>query len=528
VAKETLAPIATADRFSALVEPASWRGFSSRGLHVRLFLTCWLVYMLHFSPYVYRELYLTLSLAAKHSVHVDEYVDLHPDLFVMPGRGSFMGGNPGTSILAAVPYWISLPVVNRLAPVRPPKPGEKVSAEYRENRTDRVAFYQKVRERGLDVHLGMAAIITSCLFMAPLAALSTVVMFGLLRRLSPSPGPALGMALLYAFGTPVFFRTATLNLNLLVGLLGLFSFALLWWPSRARPEREPLRYFAAGFLAGWAVLTDYTGVITVSTLGLFALALQLEEKSFWPALKRSLWFVAGAIGPILFLLFWQWYCYGNPWLPVQFHQPKKYYMGYRTDRGFGWPSPAALWGLMFDPLYGLLVFSPIFALALYHFALLRRRTNVVPGRVAAFAWTSFLALWVFCSCIEYTLRFQWMDGVRYMVPAVPFLFLLVADALMQIPRALSYMVVLAAVAETWCLAMVRENPMESIMRVFLHGFELPWLTALVKTAPQYFPFLREGASPVALFLLWGVVIWGIWRIRDPWRSNFFRGTDIAA
>jgi len=528
VAQETLAPAATGDQFSALVEPASWRGFSSRGLQVRIFLTCWLVYMLHFSPYIYRELYLTLSLAEKHSVHVDEYVDLHPDLFVMPGRGSFMGGNPGTSILAALPYWMSLPVVNRLAPVHPPKPGEKVSAEYKENRSDRVAFFQKVRERGLDLHLGMAAMVTSCLFMAPLAALSAVVMFGLLRRLTLSPGPALWMTLLYAFGTPIFFRTATLSLNLLVALLGLFSFALLWWPSRSRPEREPLRYFAAGFLAGWAVLSDYTGVVTVSILGLFALALQLEKKSFWPALKRSLWFLAGAIGPILFLLFWQWYCYGNPWLPVQFHQPKKYYLGYQTDRGFGWPIPAALWGLMFDPLYGLLVFSPILVLALYHFVYLRRRANFVPGRVAAFAWTFLIALWVFCSCIEYTVRWQWQDGVRYMIPAVPFLFLLLADVLVQIPRALSYLVVLGAVAETWCLAMVRENPLESITRVLLHGFELPWLTTLSKAAPQYFPLLAEGTSPVALFLLCGVVIWGIWRVRGPWRSGGFHGTDIAA
>lgn len=495
---------------------------------MRLFLTCWLVYLIHFSPYVYRELYLTMSLAEGHTVHVDEYIDLHPDLFVMPGRGSFLGGNPGTSILAAVPYWVSLPVVNRFAPVRPPRPGEKVSAEYRENRTDRVTFYHKVRERGLDVHLGMAAMITSCFFMGPLTALSAVVMFGLLERLSFPPKLSLLLTLLYAFATPVFFRTATLSLNLLVGLLGLFSFALLWWPSGSRPEREPLRYFGAGFLASWAVLTDYTGVVTVSTLGLFALALQLEKKSFWAAMKRSLWFLAGAIGPILFLLFWQWYCYGDPWLPAQFHMPKKYYVGYKTDRGFGWPQPAALWGLLFDPLYGLLVFSPILVLALYHFALVRRRTNLVPGRVAASAWTFFIGLWVFCSCIEYTLRFQWMDGVRYMVPVVPFLFLLVADVLAQIPRALSYLVGLAALAETWCLAMVRESPLESIVRVLLHGFELPWLTTLSKAAPQYFPLLAEGTSPLALLLLCGVLIWGIWRIRDPWRSNLSRGTDIAA
>jgi hypothetical protein len=501
----------------AIAEKTSWRGFSSRGLQVRLFLTCWLIYLLHFSPYVYRELYLALSLAEKHTVHVDQYVDLHPDLFEMPGRGTFMGGNPGASILAAVPYWLALPVVNRFAPVRAPKPGEKVSAEYKEARPDRVLFYQKVRERGLDVHLGAAAMITSVFFMAPLTALSAVVMFRLFRRLGLSPKFSLWMALLYALGTPVFFRTATLSLNLLVTLLGLFAFALLWWPSGSRPEHEPLRYFAAGFLAGWAVLTDYTGLVTVTMLGLFALALQMEEKPFWPAVKRSLWFLAGALGPIAFLLFWQWYCYGNPWLPAQYHMPKKYYIGYPSERGFGWPLRAVFWGLMFDPLYGLLVFAPIFALALYHPVLILRRRNLVPWRLAVFAWAFFASFWVFCSCIHYTVRYQWQDGVRYIVPAVPFLFLLVADVLLRMPRVLGYLVAAAAVAEMWCLAMVRESPVVSMSRVLLNGFQLPWLTTLVKTAPQYFPFLAQGASPLALFLLWGVVIWGFWGLHNPWR-----------
>jgi hypothetical protein len=325
---------------------------------------------------------------------------------------------------------------------------------------------------------------------------------------------ALGMALLYAFGTPVFFRTATISLNLLVAVLGLFAFALLWWPD-ARPDRERMRYFAAGLVAGYTVVVDYTGAITIAALGLLALVLQIQQRQFWPAVKRCLWFIAGTIGPIAFMLFWQWYCYGNPWLPAQYHMPKQFFMGYPSERGFGWPLPAALWGLLFDPLYGLLVFTPMFALVLYHFVLIRRRQNLVPRSIAACTWVLFTGLWVFCSCIHYTLRFQWQDGIRYMVPVVPFLFLLLADVLAKIPRGFTYLVAMAAVAETWCLAMVRENPLESVARVLLHGFELPWLTTLTRTAHQYFPALAGGASPLPLFVLFGIVIWGIWAVRDP-------------
>jgi hypothetical protein len=489
-----------------------------RGIAVRLFLTCWLVYLLHSSPFVARELYLTISLAEKHSVRVDEYVDLHSDLFFIPGRGGFMGGNPGVSILSAIPYWLSLPIANRVAPVRPPPAGEKISAVYDEQRANRRAFYQKVRERGLDKHLGFAAMVTSVLFMAPLAAVSAVLMFWLLERFGFSPKLSLWLTLLYAFGTPIFFRATPLSPNLAVTVFGLFSFAVLCSSWERRADRPALRLFTAGLLAGWTIVVDYSGVVAVGVLGLFALTDLMKQGSFWTALRKSVWFLAGAAGPVAFLFYYQWYCYGNPWLPVQYHQPAAKYIGYLTERGVGWPMPAALWGLLFDPLYGLLVFAPIFGLALYHPVLIWRRKNRVPARVAWFCWILFLFLWVFFSCIQYTLRHQWQDGVRYLVPAVPLLFLLVADVVAQMPRALAYLVAFAAVFEIWCLAMVREDPLESILRVLFRGPELPWLTALIKTAPQYAPWLGGGSTPLVLFIIFGLLIWGIWKIRDPWRA----------
>ena len=493
-------------------------GLTPHGIEVRLFLTLWLVFLLHASPFVTREQYLTMALVEKHSVRLDDYADLHPDLITIPGRGTFLGNNPGISILAAPFYAVVYPVVKRIAPVRPAPPAENVEAETKELRPNRVAFFKKVRARGLDIRLAVVALFTAGFFMAPLTALSGVLMFRLIRHLGYAVNTALALALLFGLGTPIFFRTATMSQNLLVTLLGMFAFALLWWPSGSRPEEKTARYFGAGLLAGWSVVSDYTGLVTLLLLGLFTLALELKEKSLVRALVDPLWYAGGALGPGIFLLLWQWICFGNPWLPAQFYLPKSVVAGYQSAHGFGWPLKEAFWGLLFDPLYGLLVFAPIFALALYHPVLALRRTSRVPSRVAAFAWVFFAALWVFSSCIHYTLRHQWQDGVRYIVPAVPFLFLLLADVLAQAPRVVAALVALAAVAETWCLSMVRESPLDSIVKVMLHGFELPWLATLVKTAATYYPPLADGASPLGLFLVAGIVLWGIWRIPHPWRS----------
>jgi len=57
-----------------------------RALAVRLFLSCWLVYVLHFATNTVREIFPALSLGDRLSFDVSEYRGLHSDLFEIPGR----------------------------------------------------------------------------------------------------------------------------------------------------------------------------------------------------------------------------------------------------------------------------------------------------------------------------------------------------------------------------------------------------------------------------------------------------------
>ena len=65
-------------------------------------------------------------------------------------------------------------------------------------------FFEESWRRGYDVKFGIAAIIMQTLCMAPISALGVVAMFYLLRRVFHSDRTGLWLALLYAFGTPVF------------------------------------------------------------------------------------------------------------------------------------------------------------------------------------------------------------------------------------------------------------------------------------------------------------------------------------
>jgi len=65
--------------------------------------------------------------------------------------------------------------------------------------------------------------VTQSLLMAPVSALSVVVMFRILLTRVGSTMSVL-LALVYAFATPILYRTAQLNHNVLVAHFALFGF----------------------------------------------------------------------------------------------------------------------------------------------------------------------------------------------------------------------------------------------------------------------------------------------------------------
>ena len=77
-------------------------------------MTCWIVYGLHFATNVVREIYPALAIGDHFSFRVDDYAHMHPDLFEKPGYGWHIGNNPGASMVAAIPYALARPVIDRV------------------------------------------------------------------------------------------------------------------------------------------------------------------------------------------------------------------------------------------------------------------------------------------------------------------------------------------------------------------------------------------------------------------------------
>ncbi len=440
------------------------------------------MYALYFATNTVREIYPALALGDHMSFDVSEYTGLHPDIFEIPGRGVFINNNPGASILGAVPYVVARPLidrfVDRIQRARAASPNSM--SEYNTPFPLAREFYRKATERGFDVKFGLAAGVMQSFLMAPLSALSVVLMFHILLSLTGSVRTALLLALLYAFATPVFYRTAQLNQNLLVSHFALFAFALLWRPWAVGWLPQPRNYFLAGLLSGWTLVLDYSGIVVVLALALYAFVFRKGRGQETRAFANMLWYGTGASCAIAVLLAYQWVSFGHPLHPAQYYMPPATYtdMGHR---GMDWPQIDLLWETAFSIRFGLFTSAPILLLSLYVPGWFRgRRILDLPELYFALAFS--LLFFLFCAANQYG-RMQFNSGVRHVVPVTPFLFLLAAGALIRMPTIMANMIGILATYWSWCLAMYRDvehglGVLESVIHVTFDGFRFPWLTTL--------------------------------------------------
>ncbi len=497
-------------------EPSAWR-LGTRSTAWRIFFTCWLVYALHFTTDIVREHYPAVALGDHLSFRVDEYGGLHPDLFQTPGRGWHIGNNPGVSMLGAVPYVLTRPVISQVvAAVQDGRAarGETEPPAFETPRQNARRFFAEAWRRGLDVKLGLAAFVMHFLLMAPSSALGAVLVFYALRWTTMSDRSALWLALLYAFGTPVFFRTGFLNHNLMLGHIAFAGFLALWNPASSPRIALRTRYLLAGVAGGTAVLFDYSGVIFL--LGLFGYGLLKRFVNAMPrdTIVNGAWYVLGSVPPILLLWFYQWAAFGHPFLPGQHWMPPVQWIdqGYQ---GYGGPQLDLLLALAFDHRFGLFAAGPILALA-FASPFLRGRGRTLPRLEALTCLALFLGLWMFFSGSSYT-RLQWNTGIRYMTPIMPFLFLPAATVLLRLPRFLLYGLSVGSIVLGWCMAMNREvwrplGVLDPVLRILTGGFELPALTTIQRMPGMFGDMLPHGVSPLPLLTLTGVLIYLIWAV----------------
>lgn len=479
---------------------------------LKLFVSAWMLYTVHFATNIVREHYPAFALIDHGNFRVDEYQGFHSDIFVHRDGHSYINNNVATSAVAAVPLLVFDPALDALEAYSRRKiaeAGRPPEAIYRfEDRPVSKQFYETATARGLTLRFGGAAFVTSAFLMAPLSALCVVLMYDTLRRRGLDERRALALAALFGFGTPVFFRTAHLCHNMFV-MYAVFGAVLLLQPTQAGDHRARLRRLAAGFLCGAALAFDYSGVIAAPAFYLYLLGtLAARRGSLRAVVGESLVFIAGTVPPVLFLLWSQWAMFGNPFLPSQFWMPAVNYTD-RGWRGFGWPSPSVIGHNLFDLRYGLVPFAPLLLLALVPPP--RRGGSLVTrgerGLIVGFT----VLLILFCGANAYSLV-QWNTGFRYLAPLVPLLFLPACDHLARLRPAWLAALAVPVVAHSWVLAAIRKSASESWRSLLTEGVQLPWLTVLQRTTRAGRGVLHSPWLAVALLAIAAAAVTAVWLV----------------
>lgn len=475
----------------------------------RIFLVAWILYSVHFATNVVREHYPAFTIAEHGTFKVDEYQGFHSDIFEHNGH-SVIGNQVLVSVLAAVPLLVFDPVLDALenySKARLAQEGVR-NDEYRTDKPNRVNFFRIVKERGLDLRFGAATFITSAFFMAPATALFLVGFYTVLRRRGVGASDATGLAFLLGFGTPVFYRTTTLNHNLFVMYAMFAAFVVLW--TRPGDPVSLRNRLLAGLLGGLTLATDYVGVIILPLLWAYLVLPRVKTSSWRTSLTESAAMVVGAIPPVCFLLWSQWAMYGNPFYPGQHWMPEQNIYVNQGMRGFTLPAPDLFFKSLFDPSFGMYSWGPLLLLSLVPAWRYAPASLVLPKRERRFVLAAWVIFLLFASANQYS-RLQFNSGFRYLIPLVPFLMLAIADHWVRLGWRVKVGLAALAVVHSWILSVYREPVAQSWQLLFAEGPQLPWYRVLSMTSNPESVWLGNWWLPTLLLGATLACVAGIWR-----------------
>src|SRR5579884_91723 len=275
-------------------------------------------------------------------------------------------------------------------------------------------FYHVARTTHLvkiwDVPMAHLVVVFVCVIPATILLL---LAFGWVERSEPGRGAAAALTL--GFATLILPFATVLFSHVLSATLGFAAFYLLW---RQRERGGGLTWIvAAGFLAGYAVSTEYPLALLAALLAVYVAWRRHPVK---PLLGYGAGFVVGLIP----LLLYDWWAFGSP-----FHLSYQYVAANSSGvLGFGAPSLRSAVKLLVSDR-GLLVVTPVVAAGIAGIVILyregRRLDAAISGIVAA-------AYFAYNTC--YYLPFGGgVPGPRFMITMLPFLAMPLAAAYRRAP-----------------------------------------------------------------------------------------------
>jgi len=335
---------------------------------------------------------------------------------------------PGTSFLGVPVYWAfrtvaRLPVIGSLLEriAAGAAPGPESPQE----------------EAGLFPWRGYFAL---SLYVTTLGAIAfPSVLLGLLvyrmaRQLGAGMTDAILLTAVYGLGTGAFPYGGALYGHMLTAFCLFVAFYLLHGMQRS--GETPWRLVAAGFLLGWAVITEFPMVLPAGVIGLYAIC-RLKDR------RGLLWMAAGGVVPVAILAVYDMAIYGTP-LPVGYNYSELWVEEHSTGfMSLTFPTLERLWGVTLSPYRGLFFLSPALLFAVPGLVEMWRKRD---WRAESLMIMGIIALLFLFNASSVMWWGGYAVGPRYISPLIPFLMLPIASWLAKSDRRRWPFVVVGAVS----------------------------------------------------------------------------------
>jgi len=257
-------------------------------------------------------------------------------------------------------------------------------------------------------------VIFVCLRVLVVSSICVLALARFHARLSARDGStALLVTAAAGFGTPyVFYARSFLSHAWTAALL------YLAWDLWKRGEEDPTpgRQAAAwsvgaGFLAGWAAISEYPVALVLPLLALRALSGRV------PGRRRAVLLCLGAGVPIALLAAYDTICFGSPFVLSSAREALPGYaeLSHRGLFGFGAPSAEIGFGYLMHPARGILLFSPFLLWTLAGFWRWWRNRE---DRADCLFFAATTALFFFVMTGYPNWHGGWSLGNRYLLPVL--------------------------------------------------------------------------------------------------------------
>jgi hypothetical protein len=249
------------------------------------------------------------------------------------------------------------------------------------------------------------------------SAMAVVMLYLTLEAFTRSEPVRITITLAYGLATLAFPYSTLFYGHQVAAALLLMGFGLLVLAKYCvtKPPTAGL-LVGVGLMLGYAVIVDYTSALAVVPLMGYATA-------FVRPWRRLGWLVAGEAVPVIALGAYHWLAFGGPLtIPYEFSTHMVHQLGFM---GLGRPSPYVLREILIGSYRGLFYSAPWLLLAIPGaMVLLWRRERRAEGLTCVVIAALFV--WLNSSLVNW--QGGWTFGPRYLIPAIPFLSVLVVGS----------------------------------------------------------------------------------------------------